>query len=345
MRTLLQNRLHTNLSRRDALRLFGLAGAAAALTPSLLRASESTPIKAQSPTLAGAQPGFYRFHIGEFEALALNDGAMAPTVSESPFGVGEPREKVAATLHDAFLPTDRTRIPFNVLLVRIGSDLVMVDTGCGSDFGPVGGRLVENLAAAGVKPEQITAIILTHVHGDHFGGLRDANKEPVFKNARLFIHKKEYAFWTGSAPDLSTLNLPAETKKAFITGAQSCLEAFNGKWQFITGGEKLFDGLEVIEAFGHTPGHTALLFSSGSEQLLHFVDIAHHHAISFAHPEWILAFDAQPPVATETRKRLFDRAAADRLRVFGAHMPYPALGHVRSTAGRYEYVIEPLVIS
>jgi glyoxylase-like metal-dependent hydrolase (beta-lactamase superfamily II) len=345
MRPLLQDRLESNLSRRDALRFFGLAGAAVALSPSLLRATDATPAVDQPPTLAGAQTGFYRFRIGDFEALALNDGGMAPATAESPFGVGEPREKVAATLHDAYLATDKVRIPFNVLLVRIGSELVMTDSGCGGLYGPAGGRLVANLAAAGVKPDQITAIILSHAHGDHFGGLLDANKEPVFKNARLFIHRQEHAFWTGASPDLSALNMPDETRKAFIVGAQSYLAAFKGKWQLVSGGDKIVDGLEVVEAFGHTPGHTALVFSSGSEQLLHFVDIAHHHAISFAHPEWILAFDSQPPVAIATRKRLFDRAAADRLRVFGAHMPYPALGHVRSTNGRYEYVIEPLFLA
>jgi len=341
MRNLLQNRSLSNLSRRDALRFFGLAGAAAAFSPTLLRATDSLPAVTPAHSLSGTQPGFYRFRIGEFEALALSDGGFTLATNESPFGVGEPREKVAATLHDTFLATDKVHMPFNVLLVRIGSELVMVDTGCGGLFGPAGGRLVGNLAAAGVKPEQITAIILSHVHGDHFGGLLDANKEPVFKNAKLFIHRQEHAFWTGAAPDLSALNMPDSVKKDFITGAQTCLNALKGKWQLISGGEKLFGGLEVVEAFGHTPGHIALLFSSGSDQMLHFVDIAHNHAISFAHPEWILAFDAQPSVAIATRKRLFDRAAADRLRVFGAHMPFAALGHVRSTNGQYEYVIEP----
>jgi glyoxylase-like metal-dependent hydrolase (beta-lactamase superfamily II) len=341
MRPLKQNRFFPTYSRRDALRLLGLAGVTAAFAPRLIGASEVSPaMGGSSPTLAGAQPGFYRFRIGSFEALALNDGGMATTTNESPFGVGEPKEKVIATLKDSFLPTDKVHIPFNVLVVRIGSELVMIDSGCGSVFGPAGGKLVSNLAAAGVKPEQISAVILSHVHGDHFGGLLDANKEPVFKNAKLFIQRQEHAFWTGSAPDLSAMKLSEESKKGFITSAQTYLTAFKGKWQFISGGDKLLDGIEVIDAVGHTPGHIGLLFSSGSEQLLHFVDAAHNHAISFAHPEWIMAFDAQPQVAIETRKKLFDRAAADRLRVFGAHMPFPALGHVRSTEGHYEFVIE-----
>jgi glyoxylase-like metal-dependent hydrolase (beta-lactamase superfamily II) len=335
-----------SLSRRDALRLFGLAGSAALLTPRLLQAAEPVTVKLPAPSLAGTQPGFYRFRIGSLEALALNDGGFAPAIAESPFGIGEPHAKVSAVLHDAFLATDRVQLPFNVLLVRMDSELIMIDTGCGTLFGPAGGRLVANLAAAGIKPEQITGIILTHAHADHFGGLLDATtKEPVFKNAKLFISRKEHAFWTGASPDLSAQPLPEETRKSSIAGAQSCLEALKGRWQFIAHGEKLLEGLEIIDAPGHTPGHVALLFSSGSEQLLHFADAAHNHAISFAHPEWTMAFDTQPPIAIATRKKLFDRAAADRVRVFGGHMPFPSLGHLRATDGHYEYVIEPSALA
>ena len=143
----------TTISRRDALGLLGFAGAGVVLGTTLARASTD----ADAPSLAGVQPGHYRFTIGDIEALAVNDGGFAVTPSESPFGIGEPREKVTEALRDALAPTDMMRLPFNVLLMRIGSELVMVDTGCGPTFGAVGGRLVGNLAAAGVKPEQITA--------------------------------------------------------------------------------------------------------------------------------------------------------------------------------------------
>lgn len=343
MKLPVQNRFSSpQLSRRDALRFLGLAGTTALLAPKLFSATEpAASVKLPPASLNGPQPGFHRFSIGAFEALALNDGGFAPPVAESPLGVGEQREAIVAGLRDAFLPTDKTQIPFNVLLIRTDSDLLMIDAGCGSMFGPAGGRLVANLAAAGVKPEQITGIILTHAHGDHFGGLLDANKEPVFKNAHHFINRKEHAFWTGASPDLSAQPMSEEARKGFIAGAQSCLNALKDRWQFIAPGEKLMEGVEIIDAPGHTPGHIALLFSSGSDQLLHFVDAAHHHALSFAHPEWKLAFDTQPPVATATRRKLFDRAAADRLRVFGGHMPFPSLGHIRSVGDHYEFVIEP----
>jgi glyoxylase-like metal-dependent hydrolase (beta-lactamase superfamily II) len=318
-----------NLSRRDALRLFGLAGAGAFLGSTLLRAGDGAPgaTPAAGPTLAGAQPGFYRFKIGALEALAVNDGGFGMPPADSPFGIGEPREKITEVLREALAPTDMVRLPFNVLVVRMGAELLMIDAGCGSVFGPAGGRLVGNLAAAGVKPEQITGIIVSHMHGDHFGGLLDAGGQVVFKNAKVFMHRVEHAYWTEKGDE----------------GVQKYLNAFKGRWQFVAGGEKLVEGLEIVETFGHTPGHVAIAITSGDEQLFHFVDVVHHHAISFAHPEWVMQYDVQPDVAIATRKRVLERVAADRLRVFGAHMPFPALGRVRKAGAAYEYVIEPWV--
>lgn len=317
------------LSRRAALQRLGLFGAAALVSPSLLRAAtESAPAAAPAPSLAGAQPGFYRFKIGAIEALAVNDGGFAVPPADSPFGIGEPREKVTETLAAALAPTDLVRLPFNVLVARVGSELVMVDTGCGPAFGEAGGKLVANLAAAGVKPEQISAIIISHLHGDHFGGLLDAQGRPVFPQAKLFLHRTEHAYWT---------------EKGDAT-VQKYLQAFEGKWQLITGGDKLLGGLEIVEAFGHTPGHVGVAFTSGNEQLLHFVDVAHSHVLSFAHPEWVMKYDVQSDVAIATRQHVFDRLATDKTRVFGAHMPFPALGRVRRAGGAYEYLIEPWVV-
>lgn len=331
------------VSRREALRLLGLAGGAALLSSSVARAADATAAPRPAlPSLAGSQPGFYRFKVGGFEALALNDGGFSPPVAQSPFGVGEPAEAVAAELHAGFLSTERVSLPFNVLLVRTGTELVLVDAGCGSAMGAAGGKLVSNLAAAGVQPEQITGVILTHVHGDHFGGLLDAQQQPVFKNARHFVGKKEHEFWSGASPDLSGTGIPEQGRAGFISSAQACLTALKGKWEFVAGGDKLFDGLEILDTPGHTPGHLALLFSSGKEQVLHIADVAHSHVISFARPEWRMAFDAQSDVAVATRRKIFDRAAADRLLVFGSHMPFPALGHIRRNGkGGYEHVIAP----
>lgn len=334
--------LHSALTRRDALRFFGLTAATALFAPSLIHGADASAPASNAP-ITGAQPGFYRFNIGAFEAVAFVDGGIVGPASQLQLWKDHGPEEVGSVLKSAFLAPDQIRLPFCVLLVRMGSELVLVDSGAGPLFGPIGGKLAAHLASAGVKPEQITAVILTHAHGDHMGGLLDpATKAPVFKNARHFIHRREYEFWTSSSPDLSGLALPEADKQSFIAGAQTHLTAL--KFDKIKGGEKLLDGLEIIDAPGHTPGHIALLFSSGNDQLLHLVDSTHHHVLSFEHPDWSFAFDADPATASATRKRLLDRASADRLRTFGAHLPFPGLGHVRILGkGRYEHVIEPWV--
>ena len=329
------------LSRRDALRLLGFTGVIAALPSLVARAADPAPAPAPipptpaggPPSLAGTQPGFYRFRIGDFEALALNDGGFGGPLDQSPWP-SAPREALAATLTAAFLPADRFALPFNVLLVRMGSELVLIDSGAGTVFGPAGGRLPARLAAAGVKPEQITAVFLSHAHGDHFGGLLDAQMQPAFKNARHFMGRREWDYWTGPVP-------ADPQKQASFKGAQTYLKALEKKWQFIAPGDPLLSGLEIVEAYGHTPGHLAFRFTSGNDQLLHLVDTAHHHAVSFGHPEWVLGFDVEPQVAIATRQKILDRVAADRTRIFAAHVPFPGLGHLRRAGAGFEYVIEP----
>jgi glyoxylase-like metal-dependent hydrolase (beta-lactamase superfamily II) len=331
----------SNLSRRDALRVLGLAGGAAFALPNFLRAAEGTAAPAAAPSLLGGQAGFYRFKIGNIEALALHDGGFAAPADQSPFAVGEVAGSVAAGLAAALLPSDKVQVQFNVLLVRLGAELVLIDAGCGAAFGAAGGKLIGALANAGVKPEQITGIVLSHAHGDHFGGLLTAEQKPAFANAKIFVSKAEHAFWTSPNPDVSGMGVPDEGKQGAVAGAQAMFAALKGRMELVAGGDRLMDGLELLATPGHTPGHLAVVIGSGADELLHFVDAAHHHALSFANPNWRFAYDVDGAMAAETRKKLFDRAAADKLRLFGAHMPFPALGRVKKVGAVYEFVIEP----
>jgi glyoxylase-like metal-dependent hydrolase (beta-lactamase superfamily II) len=295
--------------------------------------------------LGGEQAGYYRFKIGAFEAIAFNDGGARRELAQSPVGAGETIEAIVAELRAAFLPITHLENQFNVLLVRMGAELVLFDSGCGALAGPGAGRLRARMAAAGVRPEQVTAVILSHAHRDHFGGLIDAEtKQPAFANAVHFTGRREHAFWTAASPDVSTLRLPEEGRRGMVEGARAALEAegLRGRWQLIEPGDRLIEGLEIIDAAGHTPGHLGFLISSEGERLLHFVDAANHFVLSLARPERAFAFDVQPEVAEATRRRLLDRAATERLRVFGAHMPFPSLGHVKvRDGGGYEYVMAP----
>ena len=355
-------------SRREVLKWLGVAGGAIAAANLFTGKADSSvpgggeppapekkpaePAKPESPPkppppgLAGEQAGYYRLKIGGLEAAALFDGGMTPASDKSPFGVDEPPGAVAAALDAALLPKDRVEVPFNVLLVRAGAELVLIDSGCGPHMGAAGGKMFAAMSAIGVKPEHVTGIILTHAHRDHFGGLLDAEKRPVFPQAKLFVGKKEHDFWMSSSPDLSGMAVPPEATKEFVTGAQTALGAYKDGIQLVAGGDRILENFQLLDTPGHTPGHLAVVVGSGKDALLHFADVSSHHAISFAHPGWRFAFDADPALAVETRRKLFDRAAAERLRLFGAHMPFPGLGRVKKTgAGAYEFVPEPFAVA
>jgi glyoxylase-like metal-dependent hydrolase (beta-lactamase superfamily II) len=325
-------------TRRDALKIAGAAGVMAALPWG------GTPdAEAAAPTLKGPQGGgYYRFAIGDVEAVVISDGSLSFQPIQPTWAPEASKEELEGALRSAFLSADRLHLDVNTLLLKIGGELVLVDTGAGNLFGPALGKMPERLAAAGVQPAQVTAVVISHAHGDHFGGLLDGTGKPAFPNAAYFASKTEIDYWTGPDPDMSKLRIPEANKKVFATNAKRYLEAIKDRLTPVSAGQKILPGLEVLSAPGHTPGHIALLVSSGKETLLHAADTAHHHVLMFVHPEWTSAFDSDPTMGAETRRRLLDRAAADGLRVLGYHLPFPGIGHVRTVkGGGFEWTPEP----
>ncbi len=326
------------VTRRDALKIAGAAGVWAALPWG--GAPEAAP---PPPALKGTQAGgYYRFTVGDAEAIVISDGALSFQPIQPTWAPEAKKEELEAALRSAFLPTDRIALEVNTLLIRIGGELILVDSGAGGLFGPSLGKVRERMEAAGVKPSQVTGVVLTHAHGDHFGGLLDGEGKPVYPNATYFASKTEVDFWTGADPDLSKLRVPAENKRVFVDNAKRYLGAIKDRLTPVTAGRKIVEGMEVVEAPGHTPGHIALLVTSGKESLLNSADTFHHHVLMFSRPEWTSAFDVDPGMGAQTRRKILDRAAADGLRVLGYHLPFPGIGHVRAVkGGAFEWLPEP----
>jgi len=326
------------LSRRDAFKLAGAAGLMAAVPWGGVSEAVAAP-----PALKGPQAGgYYRFAIGEIEAVVISDGGVSFQPIQPNWAPEATKEELEGALRTAFLPTDRINLDINTLLLSIGGEVILVDSGAGGLFGPSLGKVRERMEAAGIRPAQVTGVVLTHAHGDHFGGLLDGEGKPVYPNANYFASKTEVDFWTGSDPDFSRLRIPKERRDQALAGARKYIAAIKDRLTPVAPGQKIMEGMEVVSAPGHTPGHIALLVTSGKEALLNSADTIHHHVLMFAHPGWTSAFDVDPKLGAETRRKILERAAGDGLRILGYHLPFPGIGHVRTAkGGAFEWVPEP----
>jgi glyoxylase-like metal-dependent hydrolase (beta-lactamase superfamily II) len=282
---------------------------------------------------AGKQaPGVYRHKVGAIEFTALSDGNLA---LEAGLFAGDP-SRAEKMLKDAFLNKEAIHTPVNAWLINAGHKLILVDTGGGSNFAPTLGRLPASLAAAGVDPAAVDAVVITHMHPDHIPGLLASDTTPLFKNATVHVDSGEYAFWTsdeirGKAP---------EQFQAFFDMAKAAIKPYAdaGKVQMHKDGTTFAPGVTAASAPGHTVGHTMVRISSGNSDLLIWGDIVHCSALQFAEPERSIAFDADPALAIANRKKVMDMAATDRLLFAGSHLPFPGLGHAAKASTGYAYV-------
>jgi glyoxylase-like metal-dependent hydrolase (beta-lactamase superfamily II) len=312
----------TELTRRT-----WLAGSAAAA------ALATTPALPAAPVSGTQNPGVYRTKIGSFELTALYDGTWFRKIDDK-FVRNASSAEVDKALTDAFLQPGIVPTSFTALLVNTGSKLVLIDAGSGGQLGPASGLMPGALAAAGVDPKSIDTILISHFHPDHINGIKDKDGNKVFANAELFVPAPEWAFWMddarlGAAPDAA--------RPAFLNVRRIFRDLAGEVRRFEPGGE-LISGITSIPAYGHTPGHTAFAVASGNQSMLVLGDVTNHPWLFARHPDWQGVFDTDGAMAVETRKRMLDRAAADRMLVQGYHFPFPASGYIVRSGQGYEVV-------
>ena len=289
---------------------------------------------AEAPMAQTQVPGYYRMMVGQVEITALQDGALQ---LDSKRLINGKRKDIEKLLTRAFSPPDKVPLSVNVFLINTGKQLVLVDAGCGTAYGPHMGKLLANLKAAGYDPYQVDAVILTHMHGDHIAGLVDADGQPVFANATVYVEEVESQYWLSASNEAKA---PAAWKRIFATARTASAPYLgNGKWKTFKIGSELFPGINTLPARGHTPGHTIVTVESQQQRLMIVGDIVHSHAVQFSQPEVAFDFDVNPRQAVETRRAIFNVLARSKDRVAAAHLPFPGVGRIRAEgAGKYAWV-------
>ncbi len=287
---------------------------------------------ASAPQQKTQAPGYYRVMVGDIEVTALNDGTAKMETGKLLKGIKP--EQLQKDLARAFLK-DSYEWSFNGFLINTGSKLVLVDTGAGSGMGATNGRLLANLKASGYKPEQVDEIYITHMHGDHIGGLT-ADGKRVYPNAVVRAAQAEGDYWLSKEKMDAA---PAEQKDSF-KNAVAMLNPYvaAGRYKPFIGDLELVPGVHALAAAGHTPGHTAYLVESKGETLVLWGDLMHVAAAQFPDPSVSIGFDSDGAKAQANRAKIFADVAAHGDLVGGAHLSFPGLGHLRKAGNGYEFV-------
>jgi glyoxylase-like metal-dependent hydrolase (beta-lactamase superfamily II) len=287
----------TSMNRRA----FVMTSAAGALSAAALPAFNAGAREAMIGNKAAA---WYRFKLGDFEATVISDGTLnlGPAAALFP---KTPKETVEGVIASQFQSPAALIVQENCLVLNTGDKLVLFDSGIGTYkvFGTAAGRLETSLAASGIKPDDIDAIILTHGHIDHLSGIMSDEGKHLFPNAQIIMSKVEHDFWTDEAKTSST-----GVMKLLVDSARKNLLPNKDRMVFVEDGKEAIKGVSVVSTRGHTPGHTSYLLSSAGQNFLYTGDAVTNTAISFSHPDWIFSFDADSGMASKTRRRVLDMA-------------------------------------
>lgn len=293
-----------------------------------LSAAQATAV----PVVKGQAPGFYRTELGDFEITTIFDGTLMLDAGQ--LLTNTQPGQVEKLLGAQFLKSP-VETSVNAFLINTGTKLVLVDTGAGGLFGPMLGKFVTNLKAAGYTPDQIDDVLITHMHGDHIGGLV-TNGQRTFPNAVVHADKHDAGYWLDKA---QMDKAPAEAKNGF-KGAMLEFQPYIDAKKFapFEAGEQIVPGIKSIAAHGHTPGHTTYSVESKGEKLMLWGDLLHVAAVQFPQPSVTIRFDSDSKAAEAARAQALKDAAAGGYWVGIAHVPFPGIGHVRANGTGYTWV-------
>jgi glyoxylase-like metal-dependent hydrolase (beta-lactamase superfamily II) len=286
--------------------------------------------QAAAPKVGGQQISVHRMKLGEFEVTTLLDGYLDVPVGVLQGDAAHIREH----LESAGLAKDAPiRLPVNAFLVNTGSKLVLVDAGGAKLIGPTAGRLPQCLSAAGVTPEQIDEVYITHMHGDHLHGTVTPEGGRLFPNAVIRIAKEDVDHWANPQVEAAA----PENQKGRFVAAKRAVAAYGDRIKPFTLGEELTPGIRSVAAVGHTPGHSCYMVESAGAKLLLLGDLMHVAPVQFPRPEITVAFDHHQPTARDIRAKLFEQVAREKILVGAVHVAFPGIGRLRQSGTGYAF--------
>ncbi len=294
-----------DVSRRSLLALGAGLGATALLGGSAL---------ARAPKLTTQPSYFYRFNIGGAQVTVVSDGPLPLGPPKGTF-VGIPDEDIKKMLTDNFLSPDNIVLEQNSPIVNMGDKLVLFDTGMGTSkaFGPTTGRQQKSMAEAGIKPEDIDA----------------------FPNAQFYIAQSDFDYWTDEGKMGSPL-------KDFIVHARKNLMPVRDRLVFYKDGQEVLPGITAMATPGHTVGHHIFMVNSDGKSFAFLGDLTHHQILLLEKPRMQFSYDTDPKQAAESRVKMLDMLAANKIPVMSYHYPWPGYGHVVKTGEGFHYIAEPM---
>ncbi|GGC67102.1 MBL fold metallo-hydrolase [Undibacterium terreum] len=318
------NAFRKTITRTAILGAFAFASIAGTMLP-------ISQAQAAAPQVKTQAPGFYRTMLGDFEITVLSDGTA--TIPLDQLLTNTTPAQVSKLLGKAHLDPQHVETSINAFLVNTGSQLLLVDTGAGELFGPAqGGRLVASLKAAGYQPEDIDAVLLTHIHADHSGGLTVKGKA-VFPKALVYVDKHDADFWLNASNESKA----ADDQKHGFAQAAAAFAPYveNGKLRPFNGNTELFPGVSTMEMAGHTPGHSFYVFQSKGQKMVAWGDVIHAKDVQFEAPGVTIHFDVDANAAASQRKKAFADAEKQGYLIAAAHISFPGIGHIaRNSDGK-----------
>ncbi len=297
--------------------------------------SASSPAPQASETAASTQSSaiVHPFTIGTYSAMALSDGDLEFPNDNKVFGIGHTRDEVSTLLTAAGLGTETIQLGLQPLYVKTPDRVLLFDTGAGTNFGPTAGHIARAISEAGIDPESVTDIFISHVHGDHVGGLTNADGVLVFPNATIHISEPEWTFLTTMNTDTAKA-IGLSTRDALVAAMKPKVETFKPNAEIVPG------VVRAVEIKGHTPGHSGYRIISGDESMLYIGDTMHHSVISVKKPEWLMGFDTDEKVGAVSRSGVDADLAKSGERFYAVHFPFPGIGRVEQRDGALIWVAE-----